>query len=145
MQFFILLLFALPFALGLYLLLAAAFHVPTYRATKVLLGAVRKNRKAVKNSDAILEELATKLAGVLPINPYRRRRLEATLRSAELSVTAGQYLALAVVKAGLVFLCAIPCLFFPYSLPGICSGGDWHLFFGKWKGREDGCRAAGGD
>ena len=66
MQFFILLLFALPFALGLYLLLAAAFHVPTYRATKVLLGAVRKNRKAAKNSDAILEELAAKLAGALP-------------------------------------------------------------------------------
>ena len=86
MQFFILLLFALPFALGLYLLLAAAFHVPTYRATKVLLGAVRKNRKAAKNSDAILEELAAKLAGVLPISPYRRRRLEATLRSAELSL-----------------------------------------------------------
>ena len=41
MQFFILLLFALPFALGLYLLLAAAFQVPKYLATKLLLGAVR--------------------------------------------------------------------------------------------------------
>ena len=111
MQFFILLLFALPFALGLYLLLAAAFHVPTYRATKVLLGAVRKNRKAAKNSDAILEELAAKLAKVLPISPYRQRKLTATLRSAELPMTAGQYLSLAIVKAGLCYFVPSPACF----------------------------------
>ena len=62
MQNMILLLFALFFSLGLYLTLAAVFKVPTYKATKAVLGAVKKNKKQAKNSDAIITELAAKLA-----------------------------------------------------------------------------------
>lgn len=124
MQNFILFLFALFFALGLYLILAAVLRVPTYRATKALLGAIRKNRRAARNSDAILEELAAKLAGMLPMSDYRKRKLTATLRSAEIPATAEQYLALAVVKGGLVLLCAIPCLFFaPILSPVFVAAG----------------------
>ena len=57
MQNMILLLFALFFSLGLYLTLAAVFKVPTYKATKAVLGAVKKNKKQAKNSDAIITEL----------------------------------------------------------------------------------------
>ena len=110
MQNMILLLFALFFSLGLYLILAAVFKVPTYKATKAVLGAVKKNKKQAKNSDAIITELAAKLAKILPMDDYKRRRLTATLKSAEIPVTAEQYVAEAMVKAGLVFLCAIPCL-----------------------------------
>lgn len=110
MQNMILLLFALFFSLGLYLTLAAVFKVPTYKATKAVLGAVKKNKKQAKNSDAIITELAAKLAKILPMDDYKRRRLTATLKSAEIPVTAEQYVAEAMVKAGLVFLCAIPCL-----------------------------------
>ena len=62
MQNMILLLFAVFFSLGLYLILAQVFKVPTYKATKAVLGAVKKNKKAAKNSDAIITELAAKLA-----------------------------------------------------------------------------------
>lgn len=44
MQNMILLLFALFFSLGLYLILAAVFKVPTYKATKAVLGASRRIR-----------------------------------------------------------------------------------------------------
>ena len=110
MQNMILLLFALFFSLGLYLVLAAVFKVPTYKATKAVLGAVKKNKKQAKNSDAIITELAAKLAKILPMDDYKRRKLTATLKSAEIPMTAEQYAAEAMVKAGLVFLCAIPCL-----------------------------------
>ncbi len=106
----ILLFFAIFFAMGLYLILAAVFHVPTYRATKAVLNTVKKNRRQAKNSDAVLMELAAKLARVLPMDEYRRRKLTATLKSAEIPLTAEQYISLAMVKAGLVLLGIVPCL-----------------------------------
>ena len=120
----ILLFFALFFAMGLYLILAEVFHVPTYRATKAVLNTMRKNRKQAKNSDAVLMELASRLAGVLPMDGYRRRKLDAILKSAEIPLTAGQYVALAMVKAGSVLLCAIPCLFIvPVISPAFIIAG----------------------
>ncbi len=120
----ILLFFALFFAMGLYLVLAAVFHVPTYRATKAVLNTVKKNKKQAKNSDAVLMELASKLAKVLPMDDYKRRKLTATLRSAEIPLTAEQYVSLAMVKAGLVFLGVIPCLFIaPIISPAFVIAG----------------------
>lgn len=120
----ILLFFALFFAMGLYLILAEVFHVPTYRATKAVLNTVRKNRKQAKNSDAVLMELASRLARVLPMDGYSRRKLDAILKSAEIPLTAGQYVALAMVKAGAVLLCAIPCLFIvPVISPAFIIAG----------------------
>ena len=51
--------------------------------------------------------------------------------SAELSVTAGQYLALAVVKAGLVFLCAITCLFFAPILSPVFAVAGIGIYFSE--------------
>ena len=110
MQNLILLLFALFFAAGLYLILAQVFKVPTYKATKAILSTAKKTKKQARNSDAVLMELAAKLARVLPMDNYRRRKLTATLKSAEIPMTAELYMALAMVKAGLVLVCTIPCL-----------------------------------
>lgn len=111
MHYLILLFFALFFSVGLYLIFATVFHVPTYRATKAVLNTVKKNKKQVKDADAVLMELASKLARVLPMDDYKRRKLTAMLKSAEVSLTAEQYVSLAIIKAGLLFVCAIPCLF----------------------------------
>ena len=120
----ILLFFALFFAMGLYLILAAVFHVPTYRVTKAVLNTVKKNRKQAKNFDAVLMELASKLAKVLPMDDYKRRKLTATLKSAEIPLTAEQYVSLAMVKAGLVLLGVIPCLFIaPIISPAFVIAG----------------------
>lgn len=120
----ILLFFALFFTLGLYLVLAAVLHVPTYRATRAVLNTVRKNKKQAKNLDAVLMELASKLAKVLPMDEYKRRKLTATLKSAEIPLTAEQYVSLAMVKAGVVLACAIPCLFIvPVISPAFIIAG----------------------
>lgn len=120
----ILLFFALFFSLGLYLVLAAVLHVPTYRATRAVLNTVRKNKKQAKNSDAVLMELASKLAKVLPMDEYKRRKLTATLKSAEIPLTTEQYVSLVMVKAGVVLVCAIPCLFIvPVISPAFIIAG----------------------
>lgn len=110
MQNLILILFALFLTAGLYLILAELFKVPTYKATKAILGTVKKNKKKARNSDAVLMELAAKLSKVLPMDEYKKRKLDATLKSAEISMTAELYVSQAIVKAALVLACAIPCL-----------------------------------
>lgn len=111
MHHLILLFFGMFLAMGIYLILAAVLHVPTYQAAKAALNAIKKNKKQVKNFDAILMELAVKLSKVLPMDEYRNRKLTATLKSAEIPLTAEQYISLAVVKAGMALVCAVPCLF----------------------------------
>lgn len=124
MHHLILFFFTLFFAIGLYLVLAAVLHVPTYRATRAVLNTVKKNKKQAKNSDAVLMELASRLAGALPMDAYRKRKLTATLKSAEIPLTAEQYVSLAIVKAGLVILCAVPCLFIvPVISPAFVIAG----------------------
>lgn len=110
MQNLILILFALFLTAGLYLILAEFFKVPTYKATKAILGTVKKNKKKARNSDAVLMELAVKLSKVLPMDDYKKRKLNATLKSAEIPMTAELYVSLAIVKAALVLTCTIPCL-----------------------------------
>lgn len=110
MQNMILILFALPLAAGLYLILAELCRVPTYKATKAVLNMNKKTKKQARNSDAFIMELAAKLSKILPMDDFKRRKLTATLKSAEINMTAEVYAAQAVVKAALVLACAIPCL-----------------------------------
>ncbi len=120
----ILLFFALFFTMGMYLIVADIWHIPTYRATRAVLNTVKKNKRQAKSADAVLMRLAVRLAKVLPMDGYRRRKLTATLRSAEIPLTAEQYVSFAIVKAGLVFLCVIPCLFLaPLFSPGFVIAG----------------------
>jgi hypothetical protein len=44
------------------------------------------------------------------MDEYKKRKLNATLKSAEISMTAELYVSQAIVKAALVLACAIPCL-----------------------------------
>lgn len=60
--------------------------------------------------DAFIMELSGKIARFLPMDEYKKRKLAATLRSAEIPMTPELYLAQVYVKAGLIFLCIIPCL-----------------------------------
>ena len=110
MQNMILILFALSLTAGLYLILAELFKVPTYKATKAVLNMNKKTKKQARNSDAFIMELAVKLSKILPMDEYKKRKLTATLKSAEINMTAETYAAQAVVKAALVLACVIPCL-----------------------------------
>lgn len=109
MHYFILLLFALSFFMGIYLILAHLLKIPTFRARRAVLSVGRQKKKA-KNSDAAIMELAVKLSPFVPMDAYKRRKLVMVLHSAGIKETPEVYLAQAYVKSGLVFLGALPCL-----------------------------------
>lgn len=109
MHYYILLLFALSFSMGIYLILAHLLKIPTFRARRAVLSVGRQKKKA-KNSDAAIIELAVKLSPFVPMDAYKRRKLVMILHSAGIKETPEVYLAQAYVKSGLVFLGALPCL-----------------------------------
>jgi len=105
-------------AAGLYFLLAAALKVPTLATTKAVIAVTRRERKKAKSLEAIIFDLATKAAKYVRLDDYKRRKMIATLKSADINLTPEVYTAKAVVKAGLWLILAIPCLLlFPLIVP----------------------------
>lgn len=128
MHYFILLLFALSFSMGIYLILAHSLKIPTFRARRAVLSVGRQKKKA-KNSDAAIMELAVKLSPFVPMDAYKRRKLVMVLHSAGIKETPEVYLAQAYVKSGLVFLGALPCLaVIPIFTPAFLIMGIGVLF-----------------
>lgn len=121
MQNLILLLFAVSFTVGSYFILAEILQVPTYRTSRAILAVGKRRKKQAGTADAFIMELSGRIARFLPMDEFKKRKLQATLRSAEIPLTPEHYMAQAYVKAGLAMLCIIPCLliapvFFPVFL-----------------------------
>ncbi|TCL57653.1 hypothetical protein EDD76_108188 [Kineothrix alysoides] len=124
MQNLILLLFAVFFTAGSYLLLAEWCKVPTYRTSRVILSMGKRQKKQARSSDAFIMEFAAKLSKFLPMDTYKKRKLEAILRSAEIAMTPEVYMAQAYIKAGMILLSIIPCIvIFPLLTPAFLIVG----------------------
>ena len=94
----------LSIVFGCGLFLSARFHLPSSRAVGVLtsLGSER-----TPLSEAIAYPLAHRLARVLPLGGYRKRRLEKELSVAGMEMTPQYYVAFAVVMG---LYAAVPAL-----------------------------------
>ena len=110
MQNMILLLFGIFFSLGSFLILAHLFKVPTLKTTKAVINIGKKHKKQARNSDAFIRDLAVKFAPYLPMNEYKKRKLTATLRSAEIKLTPEVYICESYIKTALVAVWTLPCL-----------------------------------
>lgn len=120
----ILMLFAVFFSTGCYLLLAELLKLPTYRTSRAMLALGRRQKRQAGGGDALLQELALKLAPFVPMDAYKKRKLEAVLRSAEISMTPQAYMASAYIRAALVLAGIFPCLLiFPLASPAFLVMG----------------------
>ena len=119
-MYLILLCFGTLFGLGAFFLLAGLLRLPTSASTKAVL-TVTNRGKAKKNSmNAILFDMAAKAAPLVRLDAYKRRKLEAQLKSAEIQMSPETYVAAAWVKAGMIGLLVIPALLiFPILAPVI--------------------------
>lgn len=66
--------------------------------------------KAAKSIETILMDGAVLLSRHLPINPHKKARLTATLRTAGMDTSPEVYTSYAIVKAGTLLIGVIPCL-----------------------------------
>jgi len=79
--------------------------------------AFKQNRKSAKSIDAIINGWAVRIAKFIPIDEYKKRRMKNTLKAAGMNQTPEEFIAVAVIKSGLIVLGVIPSLYyFPYLL-----------------------------
>lgn len=110
--------FALLFSAGSYFVLADVLRLPTLAATKAVLTVAKQDKKQTMNLGTVIFGLASKLAVFIRLDGYKRRKLEAALKSAGIKLTPETYIAKAWVKAGLIALMIFPLLpVFPILAP----------------------------
>lgn len=98
-------------AVGIGLILADVWKVPSIKASKAANNLGKKGNKKVSIISIYLKEFSAKLAGKLKLNEYKRAQLEADLKTAGMDVTPEEYTADAIVKAAAFGLLAIPAFF----------------------------------
>ena len=112
--------FVLLFSVGAYLVAADVFKLPTLAASRAVLTVARQDKKKTHSLEAVIFKLSAKLSQFIHMDEYKRRKLEATLKSAGIKLTPETYIARAWVKAGLTALLIIPSLpIFPILSPVI--------------------------
>jgi Flp pilus assembly protein TadB len=106
----ILLPFACLFGMGLYFILAGLLNVPTLATTRAVIAVTRREKKQAKSFEAVVFDLAVKLSQIIQLGAYKKRKMAATLKSADISLSPEVYTAKAIVKAALILALVIPCL-----------------------------------
>jgi Flp pilus assembly protein TadB len=114
----ILLLFAISFSLGVYLILKNLLKLPSGRAVKAVHVIDKRERKKSKNLEVLINEWAIRLSKIVHLTDYSRRKLTATLKSANIKLSPETFVARAWLKAGMMLFFIIPALFiFPMVFP----------------------------
>ncbi len=110
--------FGIALAVGLFMLLANALKIPYLKTSKAVMNTGREDKKISKNIEAIMLGIAAKIGNIVPMDRYKKSRLENTLKSAGIKMTPETFTALSFVKALSVALLAVPCAFFmPLMIP----------------------------
>lgn len=107
----LLFLFGLFLALGFFFLAASALRLPTIGAAKAMLGTVRQDKKTAKTMETYLMTVAVRLARYIRMDEYKRSRMANILKAGGMNVTPEVYQAYAIVKAGVILLGIVPCVF----------------------------------
>ena len=118
-MFLIMLCFGTFFGLGAFFLSAGLLKLPTSASTKAVM-TVTSRKKQSKSLDAVVMDMALKVSKLVRLSDFKRRKLESTLKSADIPMTPEVYIAKAWVKAALIGLLIIPLLLiFPLLAPVI--------------------------
>ena len=106
----LLFLFGTALAAGLYFVLADLLKIPRLATERALISAGRKERSLVKSMETLILGWSLKLAPLIRLDAYKRRRLETKLTAAGLDMTPEVFTAYTVLKPCLILLGIIPCL-----------------------------------
>lgn len=97
--------------IGIYIILTGQFKFATHKATKVAKMCVQQD-KTVDPIELLLEKVAAKISIYIKLDNYKRKKMEADLRSLNSTKTPEMYQAYAIAKSGMILLGVIPCLLF---------------------------------
>lgn len=116
----IILCFGVLFGFGAFFIAAAVLQLPTSAGTRAVMAVRSQQKRRTKSLDAIVFDIASKVSALIRLSDFKKRKMEATLKSAGIAMTPETYIATAWVKAGVTALFIIPTLLvFPLLSPVI--------------------------
>jgi hypothetical protein len=129
--------FSCLFGAGLYFVLADILKVPTLAATKAVIAVTRREKKQAKSLEAVIFDLSVKLSARIRLGEYKKRKMTATLKSADISLSPEVCIAKAGVKAGLILSAGIPCLLLLPIISPIFFFLAVAVFFKEYKAADE--------
>lgn len=115
---FLILLFGALFGWGLFLILADVLKLPSLAIGRAMLSATKHSGEKTKSLDTLISGWAVKLAKFLPMDEYKKIRMQNTLNAAGMKETPEEFTVGAFLRAGLIALAVLPCLLiFPLLAP----------------------------
>lgn len=111
-------LFGTFFGLGLFFILADVLKLPSLATSKAMLTATKGSGEKAKSLESLLNGWAVMLAKYLPMDEYKKTRMQHTLSAAGMAETPEEFTAYALLKAALIAALILPCLLiFPLIAP----------------------------
>ncbi len=105
-------------AAGLFFIFADILKLPSLATGKAMLSATKPSKEKAKTMDALITGWAVRLAKFLPMDEYKKIRLQNTLTAAGMKESPEEFTANAIVKSGLIVLAVVPALLiFPLIAP----------------------------
>ena len=99
-------------AVGLALVLADIYHLPTLKARKATNNLGKKGDKKVSIVEIYLKDFSAFLSKKIKLNEYKRAQLEVDLKTAGMETSPEAYVADAITKALVIALFALLVFFF---------------------------------
>ena len=97
--------------MGAFFILVDTYAIPYYKTSKAVASLSKLQKEKTSGLDLWLGDIATWLAKIIPMDPFKKSKLEADLKTAQMDITPEMFRANAIVKAMLVGIMAIPTLF----------------------------------
>ena len=105
-------------AVGLFFLMADVLKIPYLKTSKAVMSVGKTDKKISKTIDAVLVDASVRIGKLIPMDKYKRIRMEKTLNSAGIKMTPETFRAYSLLKASGVGLLVIPCaMLFPMIIP----------------------------
>lgn len=107
---FLIFIFGILLALGLFFIISDLLKLPRLATQKAMQSAGREGKQKSKNIDILLLGWAVRLSKYIPMDEYKKARMRNTLNASGINMTPEEYMASAIVKAGLIGIGIIPAL-----------------------------------
>mgnify|MGYP000949108038 CR=1 FL=1 len=103
---------------GLYLILADLMQIPFIKTSKAVVNLSKRQKKNTSRLEIWFQSLSAWIAKRVRLNEYKHMQLTSDLRTAGINLSAEQYMANALVKAGICGTFSVPTfIIFPLAAP----------------------------
>ena len=95
---FALLCIAALLGFGAFFLSAALLRLPTSASTRAVITVRSRQKRRPKKPDAVILDMAVRVSKIIRLTDFKKKRMEATLKSADIALTPETYTAQAIVR-----------------------------------------------